>query len=68
MKRFKFIFSIFVVLASLVLCQQVISNSREAQHYKYESAELNHIKYGLFSIDTWKGQISEIIASEIDKL
>lgn len=35
---------------------------------KNDSAELNHIKYGLFSVDSWKKQISLIVADEIRHL
>ena len=68
MKLFKLILSILIVLASIVLCQQIILNSTINQSNKKDYAELNHIKYGLFSVDTWKRQISVIIADEINKL
>ena len=31
-------------------------------------AELNHVKYGLFSVDEWKRQITAILVEEINKL
>lgn len=68
MNKLRIACSVVIILAMAVLCQQVIVNSRYNQLNKLESSELNHIKYGLFSIDTWKGQISEIIATEIDRL
>lgn len=68
MKNYRLIFSCALTLVSIILCQQIITHSQQAQINKWESSELHHIKYGLFSIDTWKGQISEIIATEIDNL
>ena len=50
------------------MCQQIISNSISNQQNKNDYAELNHVKYGLFSVDEWKRQITEILAEEIDKL
>ena len=47
---------------------QIIQNSKANQQYKRDYAELNHFKYGLFSVDAWKEQISTIVADEIDKL
>ena len=38
------------------------------QENKNDYAELNHVKYGLFSVDAWKQQITVILAEEIDKL
>jgi len=57
-----------IVVASVVLCQQIIFNSFSNQKNKNDYAEINHVKYGLFSIDTWKIQINIILAEEINKL
>lgn len=68
MTRLKMFLSVLIILASAVLCQQIIYNSTENQTNKIESAELNHIRYGLLSVDTWKKQVSGIVLDEIDKL
>jgi hypothetical protein len=52
----------------LILCQQIIVNSTANQQNKQDSAEVHHIKYGLFSINEWKRQLAVIIADEITKL
>ena len=57
-----------IVCASVFLCVQIISNSFSNQKNKTDFAELNHVKYGLFSVDEWKRQISVILAEEIGKL
>jgi hypothetical protein len=38
------------------------------QQNKNDFAELNHVKYGLLSIDEWKRQVTIILAEEINKL
>lgn len=44
---------------------QIISLSSANQDRKNDYAEINNIKYGLFSINQWKLQLSEIINAEI---
>jgi hypothetical protein len=68
MKIFKLIISIVICIASLALTQQIISTSITNQHLKQDAAEINHIKYGLFSVNQWKEKISQIVISEINKL
>jgi hypothetical protein len=68
MKLFKLILSLIIIIASAILCQQIISNSISNQHNKNDYAELNHVTYGLFSIEEWKQQITVILAEEINKL
>lgn len=60
--------AIFIFIISLFLSQQIISNSLSNQQNKNDFSELNHIRYGFFSVDTWKHQIILIITDEIDKL
>ena len=68
MKLLKLSLSLIIVIVSVVLCQQIISNSISNQKNKNDYAELNHVKYGLFSVEEWKRQINIILAEEIDKL
>ena len=68
MKLFNFILSLIIIIASGILCQQIISNSLINQQDKNDYAELNSVKYGLLSIDEWKRQVTEILAEEINKL
>ena len=62
------VISILILLASLFLGQQIISKSITNQVNKKESAELNDIRYGLLSIDSWKKQLSVIIVKEIESM
>ncbi|WP_283743473.1 paraquat-inducible protein A [Sideroxydans sp. CL21] len=68
MKLFNIILSAITVIAAVLLCQQIISNSVINQQNKNDYAELNHVKYGLLSIDEWKRQVTVILAAEINKL
>jgi hypothetical protein len=68
MKLLNFLLSILIVIALAVLCQQIISNAISNQNDKNDYAELNHVKYGLFSVEEWKRQIIVIFTEEIDKL
>jgi hypothetical protein len=68
MKLTNLILSLIIIIASGVLCQQIISNSLSSQRDKNDYAELNSVKYGLLSIDEWKRQVTEILAEEINKL
>ena len=68
LKLFNLILSLIIIIASVMLCHQIISNSISNQQNKNDYAELNHVKYGLFSVDEWKRQITVILAEEINKL
>jgi Paraquat-inducible protein A len=67
-KLFNLILSVIVIITSALLCIQIISKAIINQDNKNDYAELNHVKYGLFSVDAWKRQITVILAEEIDKL
>ena len=67
-KNLQLVLSIVIILASVDLCRQIIVNSLSSQKDKKDYAELNHIKYGLLSVDEWKRQLSVIIVEEINKL
>jgi hypothetical protein len=68
MKLLNLILSLTIIMASVILCHQIISNSISNQENKNDYAELNHVKYGLLSIDEWKRQVTEIFAEEINKM
>jgi hypothetical protein len=68
MKLLKWYSSLAIIIAAVVLCHQIISHSAHNQQSKNDYAELNHVKYGLFSVAEWKRQITVILAEEISKL
>src|SRR5665647_961819 len=68
MKLGGLILSIIIIITSVVLCLQIIADSRSNQQNKNDYAELNHVKYGLLSIDEWKRQVTVILVEEIKKV
>jgi hypothetical protein len=68
MKAIKLIVSSIILVVSVILCRDIIIGSLSNQNYKNDYAELNHIKYGLLSMDEWKRQIALILAEEINKM
>ncbi len=68
MKFVKLALPLLIVGLSAFLCFHIISQSFSCQRNKNDYAELNHVKYGLFSVDEWKRQISAILIEEINKL
>ena len=68
MKLLNLIVSLIIIIASAFLCHQIILNSISNQKDKIDYAELNHVKYGLFSVDEWKRQVTEILSEEINNL
>ena len=68
MKFVKLAVSIIIFGAIAYLGFQIILNCKKNQQVKIDYAELNNFKYGLFSADAWKDQLSVIITDEIDKL
>jgi hypothetical protein len=68
MKLLNLILSLIIIITSVILCHQIISNSISNQENKNDYAELNHVNYGLLSVEEWKRQITVIIAEEINKL
>lgn len=62
------ILTVLLFAVSAFLCQQIISQSIENQKNKQDYAEINHIKYGLFSVDKWKEHLAGIVADEITNL
>ena len=54
MKLIKLFLSLIIIIASVILCHQIISNSIPNQKNKIDYAELNYVKYGLLSVEEWK--------------
>ncbi len=68
MRNLKTILFVIVFLAAAYLGVQIISISKENQLRKQDYSDINNIKYGLFSINQWKEQLSNIINAEISDL
>ncbi|RYZ77114.1 MAG: hypothetical protein EOP04_31340, partial [Proteobacteria bacterium] len=68
MKHFKLLVTLLLFTVCSVLCFRIITQSIENQKHKQDYAEINHIKYGLFSVDKWKEHLAKIVADEINNL
>lgn len=68
MKHVKLTISVIILLIIIFLGQKLIRLSIENQNYKKDYAEINHFKYGLFSVDIWRLKISQIVSEEIDTM
>ena len=66
MKRFNFILSIIILIASAILCQQIITHSSINQKNRSDYFELNSLKYGILNLEKWKQHIVRILLSEIN--
>lgn len=60
--------SLVLFLGIVGLAPGVVRDSLADQRAKSQIADVNHIMYGLFSVNAWKDRISEIVIAEIDKL
>jgi Paraquat-inducible protein A len=67
MKLVTVISSVLFSISSLILCCHIIIYSLSNQKCKNDYAELNHIKYGLLSIEEWNRQVTTIIGNKINK-
>ncbi|MDN8836898.1 hypothetical protein Q0M54_13985, partial [Staphylococcus aureus] len=52
----------------IALAPKIVDDSLADQAAKSDIAEINHIMYGIFSVNAWKGRISQIILGEIQKI
>lgn len=68
MKHVKTILYAVIFIGAAFISQQIISLSKANQLRKQDYADINNIKYGLFSINQWKVKLSDIINSEIKDL
>lgn len=68
MKNIKTIIYAAMFLIAAALGYQIVSLSKDNQNRKQDYADINNIKYGLFSINQWKVQLAAIINAEISDL
>src|SRR5208283_767726 len=66
MKLVKIFSSLLIVIASVILCCQIIFYSLTNQKNKNDYAELHSTKYGLLSIEEWNRQVTTILIEKID--
>ncbi len=68
MKILRYVISLVILITLSALAYKVIKTARENQSIKKDYAEINHFKYGLLSVDSWKDQLAAIILQEVDQL
>lgn len=66
MRILKDILLVLLLVASAYLGNQVITKSLANQVNKNDLAEVDNIRYGLFSVNAWKEQLAVIITDEIN--
>ncbi|MCB9072261.1 MAG: paraquat-inducible protein A [Bdellovibrionaceae bacterium] len=55
---------IFLIMGAVFY--EIVTISPQQQIRKYDEANINHMKYGLFNINTWKEKMTEIVIAEIE--
>ncbi len=60
--------SLAIFIAIVATTPPLVRSARALQQNKADLGELNHIYYGIFSINAWKGQIAQIIYAEINRI
>ncbi len=68
MRLFANLVSILLFIVIVGLAPSVVRDSLADQRAKSRIAEINHIMYGIFSVNAWKEQIADIVVAEIRKL
>jgi hypothetical protein len=68
MKYVANLLTLIIFAGTVALTPVLVRNSLELQQEKADLGELNHIYYGIFSINAWKGQIAEIAFAEIGRM
>ena len=62
-----------VVISIVLFCAiakttySICTQSAVLQHHKYDEANLNHMKYGIFNVNAWKEKMAAIVVSEIEE-
>lgn len=69
MKIFNF-FRLVLALGLLIiiawLTREICDRAVVQQVRKYDDANINHMKYGLFNVNTWKDKMTTIVVAEIE--
>jgi hypothetical protein len=68
MKYLKLVTAFFLLISISVLSVDFFQKARRLQVTKAQYSEINNFSYGLFSIDEWKTQLTQIVSDEIGSL
>lgn len=64
-KYLRLFLSLVLFAGVLALTFEIIMRSEVQQVRKYDDANINHMKYGLFNVNTWKEKLTNIVLSEV---
>ncbi len=68
MKHLVRLVALALFIAIVAMTPPMVRSALTLQQNKADMGELNHIYYGLFNINEWKGQIALILYAEINRL
>lgn len=63
--RLLFALCLFGAISSLVY--QISHRSHIQQQRKYDESNINHMKYGLFNVNSWKEKMAAIVVAEVEE-
>lgn len=67
MKFVSYLITTVLFVAILGLAPGIVHDSLADQQAKSQIATINHIMYGIFNVDAWKQQITQVLISEIGR-
>lgn len=62
----RLLLAVLLFAGTVLVLQQVVLRSMDQQVRKYDNANINHMKYGLFNVNSWKEKLTSIVVSEIE--
>jgi hypothetical protein len=67
LKYFRLFVSMALFGGIVFMAFDISSRSHLQQQRKYDDANINHMKYGMFNVNSWKEKLSAIIVAEIEE-
>jgi hypothetical protein len=66
LNAFRLLISLALFFAISQMVYSIYTQSALLQYQKYDDANLNHMKYGIFNVNAWKEKMAAIVVSEIE--
>jgi Paraquat-inducible protein A len=67
LNHLRLLISIALLCAIAQTAYRICTESAYLQYQKYDEANLNHMKYGIFNVNAWKDKMASIIVAEIEE-
>ena len=64
---FRLILALALFASIAYTTYEIVERSDVQQLRKYDDANINHMKYGMFNVNTWKEKLSNIVIAEIEE-